>query len=130
DRDLRATIATLKDAGYARQGTLSEAQFEMVHRLQGQEIIFRDSGGPALEPHTSLTPISLALDIDYDGLWRRARRKDVNGHLLLTLAPEDDFIALAVHGGKEVWWNIKWACDIAAFIRSHAGLDWNVITER
>ena len=81
----------------------------MIHRLQGQEIIFKQSVGTAIEPHTRLTPIAMALDIDYDGIWRRAQPAILNGRSMLTMAPEDELIVLAIHGGKELWWNIKWA---------------------
>ncbi len=49
---------------------------------------------------------------------------------MLTLAAEDEFVILAIHGGKEVWWNIKWACDVAAFIDARDGLDWEAILGR
>ena len=130
DRDLPATIATLRRLGYGRRGKLTEAQFGLIHRLQGQEIIFNEATGAAIEPHTRLTGLKLAFDIDYPALWHRAQRTELNGRSLLLLAPEDDLIALAVHGGKEVWWNIKWVCDIAAFIASHPSLDWTALLAR
>ncbi len=130
DQDLAATIATLRRIGYLRRGQLTEVQFELIHRLQGQEIMFNAATGTALEPHTRLTSLKLAIDIDYPALWRRAQRVEMNGRHLLLLAPEDDLIALAVHGGKEVWWNLKWPCDIAAFIAAHPTLDWTVVLER
>ena len=49
---------------------------------------------------------------------------------MLTMAPEDEFIVLAVHGGKELWWNIKWACDASAFVTAHPDLDWASIMQR
>jgi FkbM family methyltransferase len=130
DRDLRPAIAALREAGYERQGNFTEEQFEMIHRLQGQEIIFKQSIGTAIEPHTRLTPITMALDIDYGGIWRRARLSIIDGRSMLTLAPEDCFITLAIHGGKELWWNIKWVCDVAAFIGVHPQLDWTAIEVR
>ncbi|HET7085476.1 MAG TPA: FkbM family methyltransferase [Rhizomicrobium sp.] len=130
DEDLTRAIAVLRRFGYERQGKFTDAQFAMIHRLQGQEIIFNRSDGIAVEPHTRLTPISLALDIDYSGIRRRAESLLFNGWSMLTLAPEDCVVILAIHGGKELWWNIKWACDIAAFIRSHPHLDWTVIEKR
>ena len=130
DSDLAASIEILRSFGYERNGPLTAAQFDLIHRLQGQEILFKQTVGTALEPHTRLTPIKMALDIDYAGLWRRAQPSDLNGRSMLTLAPEDEFITLAIHGGKESWWNIKWACDTAAFIASHPKLDWPAIVER
>jgi len=123
-------VAALGTAGYQRQGALSTDQFDLIHRLQGQEIIFKSGVETAVEPHTRLTSIKMALDIDYAGLWHRARRIDVNGRSMLTLEPEDTFIILAIHGGKEMWWNIKWACDVAAFIASHPRVEWSTIMQR
>ena len=130
DDDLALTIATLRRLGYARKGQLTEAQFELVHRLQGQEIMFHEATGMAIEPHTRLTSLKFAIDIDYSALWRRAQRVELNGRRLLLLAPEDDLIALAVHGGKEGWWNVKWVCDIAAFIAAYPSLDWRALLAR
>lgn len=129
DRDLHRALESLKAQGYERNGELTPVQFDVIHRLQGQEIMFKKDA-VAIEPHTRLTPLKMALSIDYDGLWRRARRQDVCGKMLLTFTAEDTLLVLAIHGGKELWWNIKWACDVADFITSHPGLDWEVILER
>ncbi len=129
DRDLAATIGALREFGYRRQGPLTVTQFDVIHRLQGQEILFSE-GGPPIEPHTRLTSIKMALPIDYEGLWRRARLATVNGKSMLTFCREDNLLVLAVHGGKELWWDIKWACDIAEYIRAHPGLDWDAAMGR
>lgn len=130
DGDMAATMSILLGLGYERTSALSEAQIAMIQHLQGQDFLYHRAAGIGVEPHTRLTPIKMALDIDYPGIWRRAQRTNVDGRTLLKLAPEDDLVILAVHGGKEVWWNIKWACDIAAFIESHPKLNWNAILER
>ena len=130
DEDLAKTIATLHSLGYQRRGELTDAQFALIHRLQGQEIIFRESSGTAVEPHTRLIPLKMALDIDYAGLWRRAQRTSVNGHTFLTPAPEDGLLLLAIHGGKEMWQKLKWACDLAGFVGSFPDLDWAAVAER
>ena len=129
DRDVPKTIETLCACGYERKGHLTPAQFDLVHRLQGQEIMFKPDVA-AVEPHTRLTPLKMALDIDYDGLWRRARRESIFGRTMLTLSPEDTFVVLAIHGGKELWWDIKWACDVADFLVCHPQLDWSAIVQR
>lgn len=130
DADLPATIAILDRLGYERTGSLTAAQFDLIHRLQGQEIIFGQASGTAVEPHTRLTSLKMALDIDHAALWLRARRSELDGHPLLIMAPEDTLLLLAIHGGKEVWWNLKWVCDIAAFVASHPQLDWSAVVER
>jgi Uncharacterised nucleotidyltransferase len=130
DRDLPQTIKTMCDQGYERlPKNLTAAQLDVLHRLQGEDFMVKRDVA-TVEPHTRLTPQKMALDIDYDGLWRRARRENIFGHQVLTLEPEDTLVLLAIHGGKELWWDIKWAVDVSAFIASHPGLDWNVIAER
>jgi protein O-GlcNAc transferase len=130
DRDVDSTMATLARLGYVRREALSPTQIEMIQRIQGQENVFKRSDGTVVEPHTRLIPNKMALDIDYDGIWQRSQHHELNGQRMRILAPEDDFIVLAVHGGKEVWRQIKWACDMAAFIRSHPTLDWREILRR
>ena len=83
DFDLAASIATLHKLGYERRDRLTAAQFDLIHKLQGQEILFRKSVGTALEPHTRLTPNKMALDVDYAALWNRARKANLNGRTLL-----------------------------------------------
>jgi len=129
DRDLDKTIRILGSRGYQRKGRLTQVQLGWVHRLQGQEVLFRQDVA-AVEPHTRLIALKMALNIDYRGLWRRARRENIFGHQMLTFAPEDTVLVLAIHGGKELWWDIKWACDVADFIAAHPGLDWNAIAAR
>ncbi len=130
DKDLANTIATLNNLGYPRTGELTAAQFDLLHRLQGQEIILGESSGTAVEPHTRLTPLKMALEIDYSGLWGRARRTRVDGRTFLTPAPEDGLLLLAIHGGKEMWRRLKWACDFAGFVGSFPNLDWGAVAER
>jgi len=129
DDDLAQAIKVLRALGYEHDGELTQTQYGLIHWLQGQEILFKKDA-VAVEPHTRLTPVKMALDIDYDGLWRRARRESVFGHQMLTFAPEDTLLVLAIHGGKELWWDIKWACDIADFIAAHPQLDWDAIAVR
>ena len=130
DRDVPVTIEVLARFGYKRRGNLTAAQYDFIHRLQGQEIIFKEVVGTAIEPHTRLTSLKLELPIDYEGFWQRARRRELLGRIMNTLAPEDNFLVLAVHGGKELWRNVKWACDVAIFIESHPQLDWITILDR
>ncbi len=130
DADLKPAVMLLNDLGYDRDQPLTETQIENIQRLNGQDFLFSRATGIVFEPHTRLTPIKMALDIDYAGLWRRAYRTILNGRQFLVLSPEDTFVVLAIHGGKEMWWNLKWPCDIAAFIESHPDLDWTAVMER
>jgi predicted O-linked N-acetylglucosamine transferase (SPINDLY family) len=130
DRDLDSSVTALLELGYERKDALTKAQVRAIQRLQGQDFVFNRATDIGVEPHTRLTPSKMALDIDYAGLWSRAQPRDVDGRSMLTLAPEDDLLVLAIHGGKEMWWSIKWAADVAAFIGSHPQLDWSAALAR
>jgi len=129
-QDLIQAIKVLHDRGYLRQPDLTSAQLDLVHRLQGQEIMSRQGGGTVIEPHTRLVSLKVALDIDYAGLFARAQRSNLGSRSMLTFSPEDTLIALAIHGGKELWWRINWVCDVATFIAANPNLDWKVVLER
>jgi len=130
DRDIAPTMTTLRGLGYERGERLTDTQFDVIHRIQGQEILYEKGSGIIIEPHTRLTPMKMALDIDYAGIWRRAQQTTLNRRAMMTAAPEDHLIILAIHGGKELWWRINWACDVSAFLGSHPKLDWVAILER
>ena len=130
DETLGSVVLVLHELGYERNKDYTETQHQLIHRLQGQEIIFKKSTGTALEPHTRFTSAKLALDIDYEGIWNRTQEVCLLGHRMRTLAPEDEFLILAIHGGKELWWNIKWTSDLVAFLDAHPNLNWQVIFER
>ncbi len=129
DADMPRTMAILLQLGYRRQMTLTPAQIEMIQYLQGQEFVYGPTGLGA-EPHTRLTSVRVVLDIDYAGLWHRARQTVLGGRPIRVLEPVDELIALAVHGTKELWWNIKWVCDVARFIDTHPSLDWPAVLAR
>ncbi|MEO9189663.1 MAG: nucleotidyltransferase family protein, partial [Acetobacteraceae bacterium] len=128
DPDIAQTISTLRGLGYERRAPSNAARLELIQRLQGHEALFKKALKIGVKAHTRLAP--LMLDIDYEGLWHRAQRTTINGRALMTLAPEDEVLALAVHGGQELWWSMGRVCDVAHFIGSHPNLDWTAILER
>jgi len=129
EADLPRALPILADLGYARQKALTPAQLDLIHRLQGQEIM-PPKKGTVIEPHTRLVSMKMGLGIDYSGLFARAQPIDLGGRKVLTFSPEDTLIALAIHGGKELWWRINWVCDVATFIAATPTLDWTTVLER
>lgn len=129
DRDLDDARDVLADFGYQPSANLSPSQQRLIHHLQGQEILFKPGRG-TIEPHTRLISVKMALDIDYEGFWSRAVFTEISGHPVLSFCPEDNLLVLAIHGCKELWWDIKWACDVAHFIAAHPDLDWDTIATR
>ena len=66
-------------------------------------------------------------DIDHEALWRRARRKPVQGRTLTTLASEDEVLLLATQYGNDPSWSLGWACDFVGLIGAHPQLDWGAL---
>jgi hypothetical protein len=130
DSDLARTVEALAGLGYQRNKQLNAAQLDLIHRLQGHETLLKKGLGVGLRLHTRLTPMNMALDIDYAGLWRRARRTALSGRSMTTLSAEDDLLVLAIEDGKDLWRRVDAACGVAAFIGSHPNLDWDAILDR
>jgi predicted O-linked N-acetylglucosamine transferase (SPINDLY family) len=130
DLDLARTMATLGGLGYERNKQLTAAQLDLIHRLQGHERLLKKGRGVAIQLFTRLTPINMALDIDYAGLWRRARGTAFSGRAITTLSAEDDLLVLAIDNGNDLWQRVEGACGVAAFIGSHPNLDWAAILDR
>ena len=79
----------------------------MIQRLQGHEILFKKTPRTVAEPHTRLTRLNMAFDVDYAGLWRRVQRSHLGDRSMRTLAPEDNLLVLAILGAQEMWWSLK-----------------------
>ncbi len=127
----RSSIATalevLARCRYPVTAPLSPRQLRAKANYAGQFIVHRDDGGFAIEPHWALAPATLGLAINHDALWRGATLRQAGGVTLRTLAPEDEFLILCVHGFKEEWARLKWLADLAAFVAVHPQLDWEKV---
>ena len=130
DPNLAGMTATLRSLGYERRKYLSRAQLDLIHRLQGYEILFKKGLSIGVRPYTRLTPMNMALDLDHAGLWQRAGLINLNGKTVWRLAAEDQLIVLAIIGGNELWRRASTVCDFAAFIIAHPELSWSTVIER
>lgn len=121
--------AALEALGFTREVTLSPRQMQAYWAYSGQAVFRRQTDELCLEPHTRLTPSTLAINLDYDGIWQRAFPANWRGAQILRLTPEDEFIMLCVHGAKEAWWKLKYIADLAFFVKSQPDLDWETVFE-
>lgn len=53
-----------------------------------------------------------------------------DGESFRVLAPEDEFLFLAAHAGKDIGLNLRLLYDLALFVARHENLDWPCIFER
>jgi hypothetical protein len=126
-----AAFAVLGELGYRVDSDLTPAQLAAYRRYGGQDLIFPGSNGTApIEPHWALCPRTLSVDLDYDGMWRRAIEVPLHGRTVLCFAPEDQLIALALHGAKDEWSRLQGIYDIAGFISVTPALAWEDAFDR
>jgi hypothetical protein len=86
------------------------------------------AGLAALEVHVAIAPWALAVQLDLDGMLARAIAIDVAGRSILTLAPEDLVLVIALHGLAHRWTFLKHVSEMDAL--SHLDLDWGVVADR
>jgi hypothetical protein len=129
EAEMTTTISILRRRGYESGNRFSEAQSGLIRRLEGRETLSRKRIDAELWAHSRLMPLNSALDIDYPGLWRRAKRTTCDGREFLTLSPEDEIITSAISGGRRRWRNLKVLCDVAVLLDTHPLLDWVAMME-
>lgn len=130
ESDVAAVMETLFELGYQLPQDTTPAGYRAIRRYGGQYILFGHANGIALEPHWSLTPSTLACDLDYTALWARATPISWDGRPILSPAPEDYLLILCVHGGKEHWPSLKPIVDLAYFIANHPTIDWDAALDQ
>jgi predicted O-linked N-acetylglucosamine transferase (SPINDLY family) len=128
--DVGRALRVLGNRGYARRRQLSAAQLDLIARLQGHEVLVRPAAEVGIGLYTRVAPMRAAFDIDHAGLWRRARRTQLQGRCITTLAPEDELLLMAAQYGEAPSWRLGWASEIAGFIGVHNELDWDALIER
>lgn len=72
---------------------------------------------------------TFSFPLDREHFWQRLQTVQIGGHTLRVLSPEDLLLVLCVHGGKHLFEQLKWICDIAELIRSHPTLNWAYVEE-
>jgi len=128
-QDMGRAIAALGRLGYRLGESLPPKAMAACYESYGQDIVFADGRAP-VEPHCAFTPSTLAVDLDLDGIWQRARPLTVAGRVVQTLSLEDTLLVACLHGSKERWWRLLWVADVAALIHRHPALDWTALMAR
>lgn len=127
--DLTRVRDAVSQLGYARHLKLSNNE-EEAYLKSGYECAFDGAAGRnLLEVQWAIQPRFYAVDLDMEGLFRRAHRVTVAGTEVKSLSAEDLFIVLALHAAKHVWEKLIWVCDLAR-ISKLPTLNWNWIGAR
>ncbi|SIS68040.1 nucleotidyltransferase family protein [Neptunomonas antarctica] len=125
DTDVESAVACLISLGYQHASNFNQRTETAVRRYGGQYNMQHQGTGVCVEPHWALTPSTMAIDLDYPLLWRRAVRKPFLQRTVWAFSPEDEVLMLCIHASKECWRSLKPVVDLAGFLNKHAQLDWN-----
>jgi putative nucleotidyltransferase-like protein len=96
--------------------SLTPAQHRIYRRSQCEYQFVRVSDGVIVEPHWAFAQRLLAIDLDYHGMFDRARSISLGGRQIRSLATEDLLLTLCVHGGKHRWERLAWIRDVSALL--------------
>ncbi len=134
--DVERVAAGLEARGYVEQTRhrtgrpLDAAEDAWYRHVQAEYVYLRPRDGMVVEPHWTLAPRPLAVELDMAGIWQRTRRFRLAGREVPGLALEDLVLALCVHGSKHEWTELRWICDIAELVARRPEIDWPLALER
>jgi hypothetical protein len=127
--DLKRIREALGELGYTPNLRLSEHK-EAAYLKSGYECAFGGAAGRnLLEVQWAIQPHFYAVDLDFEGLFRRAQTVKVAGLDVKSLGAEDLFVVLALHAAKHVWGRLIWLCDLARISKLPA-LNWKWIGDQ
>ena len=127
--DLKRVREAVRELGFTPHTNLSQDE-EEAYLKSGYECAFDGTAGRnLLEVQWAIQPRFYAVDLDVEGLFRRAQMIRIAGLQVKSLSPEDLFVVLALHAAKHVWGRLIWLCDLAR-ISALQTIDWKRIGDQ
>jgi hypothetical protein len=127
-RNLHEAILFLSDRGYSQQWSEPHtASPRTTKPIVDRYNIFRHSASLApIDLQASLEAPHFSFPIDDPEIWNRTTFRTFANHTVLSFSVEDTLLLLSVHGAKDMWFRLKWICDIAEFIERNPMLVWDL----
>lgn len=129
EKDLDRAVATLVDDGYELEYALTPKQEHIYRKTECALQLRHPDRNSVVELHWLLTERYLSIDLQIAELWERRRKTKIGKRTMMSLAPEDLFLYVCVHGSKHRWERLEWLCCVDAVAGSH-DLDWPAIENR
>jgi len=129
EEDLLTAGRILLTVGYRQDCPAWESMLKASHHLPP----FRNRSGATIEVHWNLVAPESSIEVDLDGLWKRACLITVDNVGAWALSREDLLLHLCIHacGHLESGLDLIPLCDVAGVIRgSPDEIDWQVVIER
>lgn len=117
--------------GYESSLELTEKQKRIYLRTAQDYNLLSKTVGIILELHWYLVPNYFSLPVNYEDLWKGARRQKIHGATALSFALEDELFILCLEACKDSFRRVSRLCDIAAMItRAREEIDWPSLIQR
>jgi hypothetical protein len=128
-QDFPAIRKALCEIGYSPHVQFAE-RHEKYYLRSGYECAFDGAAGPnLLELQWAIQPKFYAVDLEMDGLFRRAQILNFAGRSMKVLSFEDLLIVLCLHAAKHAWGRLIWLCDIARTAQ-RPEIDWRMVASQ
>ncbi len=120
-RCVSSALDILGRRGYQLRQPLGAGQDAAYRRYEHHFELERPEQMILAELHWNLTPRMMAVSLDINGLWQRAREIPFEDRSVSSLSCEDYLIFLCVHGSKHFWYELRWICDVHEFVERSSG---------
>jgi hypothetical protein len=129
-QDLPRARAILERSGYTTREALSEAQERAVERSRCETVLRDAKKCVVVDLHWGVVPSYMSKGLNGEILAVRSIKLSFASESVRVLGPEDDVLAIAVHGGKHAWSQLKWVCDMAESLKEHQSISWPTLFNR
>jgi hypothetical protein len=121
----REACAALARAGYAPHFPLRPGWDEVYLRRNCERVFDRAGPAATVDLHWGLLPPGYSFTPLAGEVWGRLESVRLGGADVPTLGPEDTLLFLCLHAAKHEWASLHWLCDVAEFLRTRPGVDWD-----
>jgi hypothetical protein len=110
--------------GYGATMDIDGAQALAFKQAYNEIVMVRSDGRVQLELQWEVVPWNFCFSLGDLDIWRRRQRFAAKDMRFDTLPPEELLLILCVHGAKDFWGRLIWACDVVELIRRNPDLNW------
>lgn len=128
--DLAASVRVLESCGYYLDESWTTAICDGHFEYDCESCLFNKKHRTCVDLHWNFTPRNCHLPLQIEAFFTELQPVPLHGRNVLTFSPEDQILALCVHGAKHYWQKLEWIYTVATMIRNDPALDLAVVLER
>ncbi len=130
--DVSRAVGIVHSLGYEPWQETKGAQEKALRHMEYSRTFTRERDGLDLDLHWDIARSFFTGRFNSEVLWSSDTKMELHGREVRGLSPTYLLFLLCVHGAKHgpfPWPRLKWICDIAEFVRSQRGFDWEASFE-